>query len=201
MEAAASLPRHLLERDLGGAHTSAWATLLHTAWGEWLWLGRWRETTASGKNPADSQSLAELEARWGAIAEQQLGFINGLGIGDLDRRVSYENPPGTAWTYMLREMVRHVVNHSTYHRGQIASLLRRFGTTPPPTDYSCSSMKARHHRRICALREMPRLARGDLERYVTRRWPWRRRVLVRVRRWRGTAPATPDRRCTQLHYA
>jgi uncharacterized damage-inducible protein DinB len=30
---------------------------------------------------------------------------------------------------------RHVVNHATYHRGQIASKLRRFGVEPPKTDF------------------------------------------------------------------
>ncbi len=31
-------------------------------------------------------------------------------------------------------VLRHIVNHSTYHRGQVASKLKRFGVTPPVTD-------------------------------------------------------------------
>jgi uncharacterized damage-inducible protein DinB len=109
--------------------------LLHTAWGEWLWLGRWRTAGPCGGNPGDSTGLADLETRWAEIARQQIAVIDGLGATGLDRTIRYENPPGTTWTYALGEMVRHTVNHSTYHRGQVASLLRQLGTAPPATDY------------------------------------------------------------------
>lgn len=133
--AAADLPRDLLERDLATSHRSVWGTLLHIAWGEWLWLGRWQAAPARGADPTDCRSLSELERRWTEIAREQRAFLASLGGRDFDRPISYENPPGTTWTYPLREMVRHVVNHSSYHRGQIASLLRRLGATPPATDY------------------------------------------------------------------
>lgn len=135
LRAAAALPRDLLEQDLATSFRSIWGTLLHMACGEWLWLGRWQTAPGRGSDPGDCRSLAELEARWDEIAREQLAFLAGLGAQELDRPVSYENPPGTTWTYALREMVRHVVNHSTYHRGQVASLLRRLGRTPPATDY------------------------------------------------------------------
>jgi uncharacterized damage-inducible protein DinB len=32
-------------------------------------------------------------------------------------------------------VLRHVVNHSTYHRGQVASKLKRFGVEQPLTDF------------------------------------------------------------------
>jgi uncharacterized damage-inducible protein DinB len=42
---------------------------------------------------------------------------------------------GTEDSQPLDVMVRHVVNHSTYHRGQIAAFIRQFGIKPPQTDY------------------------------------------------------------------
>ncbi len=135
LAAAAALPRELLERDLATSHRSVWGTLLHIAWGEWLWLGRWQAVPARGGDPNDCRSPAALGTRWAEIAREQLAFLAGLGARDFDRPIRYENPPGTTWTYALSEMVRHVVNHSSYHRGQVASLLRRLGVTPPATDY------------------------------------------------------------------
>jgi uncharacterized damage-inducible protein DinB len=135
LQASDALPRDLLERDLAASHRSLWGTLLHMAWGEWLWLGRWLTTAAPGEDPGRSRSLAELEARWAEIARQQMACIDGLTAAALDRPVSYESPQGTTWTYALGEMVRHLVNHSTYHRGQVASLMRQLGATPPATDY------------------------------------------------------------------
>jgi len=146
LQAARSLPPHLLHQDLATSHTSVWGTLIHMAWGEWLWLGRWPGAQPPHSSPANSQTPAELEARWAEITRQQLGLIERLDEVDFDRLISYDNPPGTTWTYALGDMVRHVVNHSTYHRGQLASLLRQLGSTPPATDYLVFFDEgARHH--------------------------------------------------------
>jgi uncharacterized damage-inducible protein DinB len=50
--------------------------------------------------------------------------------------VSYRAPDGLAFSHPLGQLIRHVVNHSTYHRGQLATLLRQLGQTPPSTDFT-----------------------------------------------------------------
>ena len=45
------------------------------------------------------------------------------------------NIKGERWTYRLAEILAHVVNHGTYHRGQLAHLLRDSGMAAPSTDY------------------------------------------------------------------
>jgi DinB family protein len=62
-----------------------------------------------------------------------LDFIHGLR--GISRRVSYENLQGVHWEYSLAETMQHVVNHSSYHRGQVVVLLRQLGQTPPATDF------------------------------------------------------------------
>lgn len=52
-----------------------------------------------------------------------------------DARVSYSNTRGQAFSNSPRDMLFHVVNHSSYHRGQIARSLRENGIAPIPTDY------------------------------------------------------------------
>jgi uncharacterized damage-inducible protein DinB len=42
---------------------------------------------------------------------------------------------GRTFTLPRWAMLRHIVNHSTYHRGQVASKLKRFGIEPPNTDF------------------------------------------------------------------
>lgn len=69
------------------------------------------------------------------LQHEQTAFISSIAPTDLERLISYENPAGTPWTYSLRHMVQHVVNHSTYHRGQVAGMLRQVGTTPQATDF------------------------------------------------------------------
>lgn len=54
---------------------------------------------------------------------------------DLDSRVEYQNSRGAKFENSIFEMLFHAVNHSTYHRGQINSLLKQNGIDPILTDY------------------------------------------------------------------
>ncbi|SDI90967.1 DinB family protein [Chryseobacterium jejuense] len=54
---------------------------------------------------------------------------------DLEKRIEYQNSRGTKFENSIFEMLFHAVNHSTYHRGQINSLLKQNGITPVLTDY------------------------------------------------------------------
>jgi uncharacterized damage-inducible protein DinB len=53
----------------------------------------------------------------------------------LDDRIGYTNSQGENWTNTVEEILTHVVIHSAYHRGQIASDLRAAGSVPVNTDY------------------------------------------------------------------
>ncbi len=54
---------------------------------------------------------------------------------DLSAVLSYTNSSGRPFTNRVSDILFHIVNHSTYHRGQIALLLRQQGLEPVPTDY------------------------------------------------------------------
>ncbi len=54
---------------------------------------------------------------------------------DFSRIISYQTFEGTPFQNRLSDILLHVVNHSTYHRGQIASIIREHGYDPPVTDY------------------------------------------------------------------
>jgi uncharacterized damage-inducible protein DinB len=79
--------------------------------------------------------LAALESQWSAVEREQDTFLDNLTDELLTGRVSYENLQGVRWEYSLAEMMQHVVNHSSYHRGQVAVLLRQLGQTPLATDF------------------------------------------------------------------
>lgn len=123
-------------RDLGASHGSLRGTLVHILWGEWLWLRRWR-----GESPKRLSIQEEfpdpdsLELGWAEVERDQMNFIVGLTDEHLSARVSYENLQGRRWEYSLAHMMQHVVNHSSYHRGQVVTLLRQLGQTPPAMDF------------------------------------------------------------------
>lgn len=65
-------------------------------------------------------------------------FNNSIFILDninLDKPITYTNSRGDRFENTVRDMLFHVINHSTYHRGQIASHFRQCGIEPLTTDY------------------------------------------------------------------
>ena len=58
-----------------------------------------------------------------------------LKEADQSSVVSYTNSSGRRFTNRVSDILFHVVNHSTYHRGQIALLLRQQGLEPILSDY------------------------------------------------------------------
>jgi len=58
-------------------------------------------------------------------------FVAGLGDGGVSRILEYKLLSGQAGASPMWQMVQHVVNHASYHRGQITTMLRQIGAQPP----------------------------------------------------------------------
>ena len=63
------------------------------------------------------------------------GSIHILDQFDLNRLMKYSNSKGQVFTNSVRDILFHIINHSTYHRGQIAAEFRQNGIVPLLTDY------------------------------------------------------------------
>ncbi len=59
---------------------------------------------------------------------------NILTTKTLNEEISYQNSTGS-FTNTIEEILMHVCNHGTYHRGQLAKMLKQAGYAPPVTDY------------------------------------------------------------------
>jgi uncharacterized damage-inducible protein DinB len=137
LDAAEALTPEEVHRDLESSFPSVLDTLVHGLGAEWVWLERWTGTSPTGFpdwGPLDS--VAAVRARWDGIWRDQQAFLAGLEDVDADRTVTYRSFKGDPDTRPLGELVRHVVNHATYHRGQVVTMLRQLGQVPPSTDYS-----------------------------------------------------------------
>jgi uncharacterized damage-inducible protein DinB len=80
-------------------------------------------------------SLAECEEQLRALSQTWRAYVASLTADLLDRDVAYTNSKGEHWANRVADILRHVVLHSSYHRGQIATLLGRAGETAAYTDY------------------------------------------------------------------
>lgn len=119
-------------RDLGSSFRSVRDTLSHLHGAEWIWLSRLQGTSPSSCLP--HERFADVAAVRTACAETEAGlraFLDGLDGAGLDRVVEYRllsGQPGASRTWHI---LQHMVNHATYHRGQVTTMLRQLGAAPP----------------------------------------------------------------------
>lgn len=124
-------------RDLGNSFPSVRDTLAHILGAEWIWLCRWRgESPSSGLAADDFPTVASLRDRLAALDRERRLFLDELSEERLAQPFSYRDLAGNAHSLRLVESLQHVVNHGTYHRGQITTMLRQLGATPVSTDMS-----------------------------------------------------------------
>jgi uncharacterized damage-inducible protein DinB len=72
---------------------------------------------------------------WRYFRERQDGFITSLADDELTKPIAIRTRSGIETVQPLCDTMLHVVNHSTYHRGQITNLVRQVGGKPRSTDY------------------------------------------------------------------
>lgn len=123
-------------RALGNSFASVRDTLVHILGAEWIWLERWNGRSPRALlSPAEFPDLPAITQKWKQVEEGQAAFLDALRPSGLDKTISYVNPKGETWTYPLGQQLVHVVNHSTYHRGQITTLMRQLDAQPAGTDF------------------------------------------------------------------
>jgi len=135
LSAAARLDSQAFLRNLGSSFSSVRDTLAHILGAEWIWLERWQgRSPAALLSAADFPSMQSLQARWETVESDRTRFIDALAPARLQEEIAYINTRGQRWVYPLWRQMVHVVNHSTYHRGQITTLLRQLGGEAVATD-------------------------------------------------------------------
>jgi uncharacterized damage-inducible protein DinB len=136
LESAAELDNDQYERETGGSVPSLRLTLQHVLATEVVWLSRW-EGHSLGEAPeyAGMVDVNALSRMWNSFWNRQFSFVTSLADDELSRPISIRTRTGIETVQPLGETMLHVVNHSTYHRGQAASLVRALGATPRATDY------------------------------------------------------------------
>jgi len=85
-------------------------------------------------DPAEFPTAESVRRKLSQVETERAEFINGLTDESLAQPITYTNTKGEQWTYQLGHMLQHVANHSSYHRGQVTTMLRQLGFEPAPVD-------------------------------------------------------------------
>ena len=135
LDSCAALRDAQFVQDLGSSFSSIRHTLVHIMLVEWVWFERWHGR-APEKYPAATEfpNLASLRGRWSQIERDLVTYIASLKSEDLLRVVHHKTMAGVPQAQPLWQMLQHLANHGTYHRGQIATMLRQLKAAPFSTD-------------------------------------------------------------------
>lgn len=107
-------------------------TLVHILSAESIWLSRWKGESRSGMLAAtDFQTVASLRKAWQDDESKMRMFFENVNDEGLTLVIEYQAFNGQPFATPLFQMLQHVVNHGSYHRGQLTTLLRQLGAAPP----------------------------------------------------------------------
>jgi uncharacterized damage-inducible protein DinB len=134
-DAVAALTNEQFIRDLGNSFKSIRDTLAHTFSAEWVWHARWMgESPTAPLNFADYPDLPTLRAAWVDLEARNRALIAAETDETITRTMEYRFLNGQPGKSIFWQTVQHVVNHGSYHRGQVTTMLRQLGVAPKSTD-------------------------------------------------------------------
>ncbi len=119
------------DRDLGSSFRSIRETMTHIYAAEWAWYERWQGRSPTALLPADRfPDLVALRREWMSHETRMRAFVDGLDEAHVDRIIDYTLLSGHTGASPVWQMLQHVVNHASYHRGQVTTMLRQIGASP-----------------------------------------------------------------------
>jgi uncharacterized damage-inducible protein DinB len=118
----------------GGESARSLQLMSHILAAERVWLERLRQVPQSVPVWPEPD-LANCEAERSKLEREWHEYLELATAGDLLQTISYKSTKGEAWTSAILDVLTHVIMHSAYHRGQIASHMRSIGQVPAYTDF------------------------------------------------------------------
>jgi uncharacterized damage-inducible protein DinB len=131
-------------RASGGANERSLQLMSHILAAERVWLERLKNQPPSVPVwPEPNLEQCELQAV--ELGKLWFEFLDLITAGDVAQSVSYKNSQGEEWSSTIVDVLTHVIMHSAYHRGQIASHMREMGQAPTYTDFIHGARKGLFH--------------------------------------------------------
>jgi uncharacterized damage-inducible protein DinB len=134
LESVAALTPEEYQKDLGASFGSIHGTLVHILSADRVWLSRWTGTSAAPIKPEEIPTIEVLKKHWDTHFHALNNYVLTLKEEDAAEVRSYTDFRGNTNAQPLWQQLQHKVNHSTYHRGQVSSLLHQLGAKSQGSD-------------------------------------------------------------------
>lgn len=143
LQAVSALSPEQFTRDLRASFRSVRDTLVHIIGGERGWLTYWKAPSHSAAFLADLwdrhdtlfrpdafPNIAAVRLKWAEVEKEQTEFVNSVTEEALGKMLPFRSTQ-----ISLAHLMQHLANHSTYHRGQVAVMMRQLDAESHSTDF------------------------------------------------------------------
>jgi uncharacterized damage-inducible protein DinB len=131
LDAVEPLTPDQYNKDLGSSFKSIRETVVHIYAAEWAWYSRWTGSSPGALLTADAfPDVTSIRRVWAENERNVRAFVASVGEAGIARVISYKLLSGAAGASPFWQMLQHVVNHASYHRGQVTTMLRQLGSAP-----------------------------------------------------------------------
>jgi uncharacterized damage-inducible protein DinB len=132
LEAASRLRPEQFTQAITSSFPSVRDTLVHAFGADRIWQGRIFGHAPDRANPTDFPTVEALREVWLTVLDAWPKRVS--EIGD-QAEITYKALNGDPFTTALVDIIRQVVFHGAYHRGQITTMLRQLGAQTVNTDF------------------------------------------------------------------
>jgi uncharacterized damage-inducible protein DinB len=132
LDAVSELTLEQFTRPMHSSFSSVRDTIAHICDAESIWLARWNGGQPVGFQKADRiANVAVARQEWTQLESAMRGVLRNLGPLTLECVIEYKDMRGNPRTDFFWQTLQHLVNHGSYHRGQVTTMLRQLGVQPP----------------------------------------------------------------------
>ncbi|MGG4033201.1 DinB family protein [Paenibacillus cisolokensis] len=128
-----SLPGEILLKEVDLGFKSIAEVIGHIVSVDEVWFSRIKEEPSASLANKQFSNIEEAGNYMNNLQSQIREYL--LSVHDMEKSVTYTNTAGQEFRNSIAEIVQHVVNHGTYHRGNISTILRHLGYSGIQTDY------------------------------------------------------------------
>jgi len=133
-EALSELSAEEFTRDMKASHSNIHGTLTHLVGAEKIWLSRMAGTPDKAMiKPPDVPTLPDVKRTWEETGFNMAKFLGTMTDRKLQETFAFTASTGQQLVQVYADALQHVIDHSTFHRGQVIVLMRQMGHTPPAT--------------------------------------------------------------------
>jgi len=132
--AAAKLTPAELTRDFETADRHVLGTLVHVYAADRIWLARVSGAPAAPFISDADYHLSVLQNDWPVLHLRWQQWASTVTDEQGGANIAFQDTKGNPYSQPLWQVILHVVNHGSHHRGQVSGFLRAMGHTPPPVD-------------------------------------------------------------------